>query len=167
MRKGERAHQRERGKKKCRWVSLKAKMSHVHYSDMWTPCSAAPNPKQLWEFCFTRWEKGLISSNGFVLVSFFLSFGNRFYLFILIFKNYSRFTMSCQFVLYSRVTHSSIYMHSFSFIIFHYGPSQEIVYSSLQYTLGPQCLSIVNVIGCTYCISFLLLLWQINISLVA
>ena len=42
-------------------------------------------------------------------------------------------------------------MHSFSHIIFHHDLSQETGYSSsLCYTVGPYCLSILNVIVCTY-----------------
>ena len=35
-------------------------------------------------------------------------------------------------------------------ILFHYGLSQEIGYSSLCYTIGPCCLSILNIIVCIY-----------------
>ena len=42
--------------------------------------------------------------------------------------------------------------HSFCYIIFYYGPSQEIGYSSLCYTVRPHCLSIPNVIVCIYVI---------------
>ena len=38
----------------------------------------------------------------------------------------------------------------FFYILFHYGLSQEIGYSSLCYTVGPYCLSILNVIVCIY-----------------
>lgn len=43
-----------------------------------------------------------------------------------------------------------IYIYSLSYIIFHHGLSQETVYSSLCYTAGPHCLSILNVIVCIY-----------------
>ena len=43
-----------------------------------------------------------------------------------------------------------IYTHSFSHIIFHHGLPQETRYSSLCSTVGPHCLSIVNVIVCIY-----------------
>ena len=36
------------------------------------------------------------------------------------------------------------------YILFHYGLSQEIGYSSLCYTVGPCCLSILNVTVCIY-----------------
>ena len=38
-------------------------------------------------------------------------------------------------------------------ILFHYGLSQEIGYSSLCYTIGPCCLFILNVIVCIYYIN--------------
>ena len=53
--------------------------------------------------------------------------------------------MLCQFLLYSKVTQSYIYMYSFSHIIFHHVLSQEIEYNSLCCTAGPHCLSILNV----------------------
>ena len=40
--------------------------------------------------------------------------------------------------------------HSFSYIIFHHGLSQETGYIYLGYTSGPHCLSILNVIVCIY-----------------
>jgi len=45
-----------------------------------------------------------------------------------------------------------IYIHTpfFSHIIFHHVLSQEVGYSSLCYTAGPHCLSILNVIVCIY-----------------
>ena len=42
------------------------------------------------------------------------------------------------------------YTHSFFYIISHYGLSQDIEYSSLWYTIGPCCLSILNVVVCIY-----------------
>ena len=46
---------------------------------------------------------------------------------------------------------SVIHIYTFLFNIpFHYGLSQEIEYSSLCYTVGPCCLSILNVIVCIY-----------------
>ena len=53
--------------------------------------------------------------------------------------------MLCQFLLYSKVTQSHIYMHSLFSIIFHHGLS-----SSPCYTVGPHCLSILNGIICIY-----------------
>ena len=59
--------------------------------------------------------------------------------------NCSSFTV-CQFLLYSKVTQSYIYIHSFlKCINFHHGLSQELGYSSLCYTVRSQCLSILNV----------------------
>ena len=62
---------------------------------------------------------------------------------ILFLKNYGPFTMLCQFLLYSKMTQSCIYIHSLSYIIFQHGLSQETGYSSLCYTIGPHCLSIL------------------------
>ena len=46
---------------------------------------------------------------------------------------------------------SVIHIYTFFFnILFHYGLSQDIVYSSLCYTLGPCCSPILNVIICIY-----------------
>ena len=57
--------------------------------------------------------------------------------------------MLCQSLLYSKVTR--LYTYTFFFyVLFHYGLSQDIVYSSLCYTLGPCCFSILNVIVCIY-----------------
>lgn len=44
---------------------------------------------------------------------------------------YSWFTM-CQFLLYSKVAQSYVYIHSFPYVIFHHGLFQEIGYSSLS-----------------------------------
>ena len=59
--------------------------------------------------------------------------------------------MLCQFLLYSVVTQSYIYICSFSHTIFHHVQSQETGYSSLSCTVvRPHCLSILDVIVCTY-----------------
>ena len=58
--------------------------------------------------------------------------------------------MLCRSLLYSRVTQFYTYIRSFLNILFHYGLSQEIGYSSLCYTVRPCCLSILNVIVCIY-----------------
>ena len=63
---------------------------------------------------------------------------------------YSLFTVLCQFLLYSTVTQSYIYTRSFSYIIFYHVLSQETGYSFLCCTVGPPCLSILNVIVCIY-----------------
>ena len=42
-----------------------------------------------------------------------------------------------------------IHIHSISYIIFHRGLVQETGYSSLCFTAGPHCLSILKVILCT------------------
>ena len=41
---------------------------------------------------------------------------------------------------------SVIHIHTFFYILFHYGLYQDIEYSSLCYTGGPCCLSILHVI---------------------
>ena len=58
--------------------------------------------------------------------------------------------MLCQSLLFSKVTQFYTYIHSFFNIHLHYGLSQETGYSSLCYTLGPCCSSILNVIVCIY-----------------
>ena len=70
-----------------------------------------------------------------------------------IFKIFIRlcwFTVLCQSLLYSIVTHSYIYTHSFPHIIFHHVLFQEIGYRSLCCMLEPHCLCILNVIVCIY-----------------
>ena len=52
----------------------------------------------------------------------------------------------CQSLLYSKVT-SCTHIDILLYILFHYGLSQDLHYSSLCYTLGP-CLSIRNVVIC-------------------
>ena len=56
--------------------------------------------------------------------------------------------MSFQSLLYSKVTQFYTDIRYFFNILFHYGLPQEIGYSSLCYTVGPWCLSILNVIVC-------------------
>ena len=54
-------------------------------------------------------------------------------------------------VLISALGQSDSVIHTFAFffyILFHYGLSQEIGYSSPCYTVGPCCLSILNRIVC-------------------
>ena len=60
-------------------------------------------------------------------------FNRIFKLFKFISLTHSWFTMLCYFLLYSKVIH----------ILFHYGLSWDIYYSSLCYTLGPCCLCIL------------------------
>ena len=55
------------------------------------------------------------------------------------FVYYSRFTMFCQFLLYSKVTQIYIYIHSFSHNIFPHVASQVTGYSSLCYIAGLHC----------------------------
>ena len=59
---------------------------------------------------------------------------------------YIQFTMFCESLLYSKVTQLYTYRHSFFYILFHYGLSQDIEYSSLYYTIGPYCLTILYII---------------------
>ena len=59
--------------------------------------------------------------------------------------------MLCQSLLCSKVTQLFIHIYTFFFyILFHYGLSQDIQYSSLCYTLRPCCLSILNIMVCIY-----------------
>ena len=51
-------------------------------------------------------------------------------------------------MLYSKVIQLYIYIHILFHILFHYGLSQDIEYSSLCYTVGPCCLSILYIIVC-------------------
>ena len=44
-------------------------------------------------------------------------------------------------------SYTYIYIHSFFNILFHHGLSQDIEYSSLCYTIGPCCLSILYIIA--------------------
>ena len=64
---------------------------------------------------------------------------------------WSWFTMLCQFLLYSKLTKSYMYtLYSLSFIIFHHALSQDIRSTSLGFTVGPHCLSILNGIVCIH-----------------
>ena len=58
--------------------------------------------------------------------------------------------MLCHVLLYSKVTPSYIYIHSFSHTIFHHSLSQETGYGSLCCTVAPCCLSFLNAIVCIY-----------------
>ena len=58
--------------------------------------------------------------------------------------------MLCQSSLYSKVPQIHTYIFFFKNILFQYVSFQEIKYSSLCYTVGPCCLSILNVIVCIY-----------------
>ena len=51
----------------------------------------------------------------------------------------------CIFLFSVTHTHTHIYTHSYSHTIFHHVLSQKIGYSSLCCTVGPHCLSILNV----------------------
>ena len=68
------------------------------------------------------------------------------FLILLLLLKYSWFTVLCQSLLYIKVTLVYNYRHSFLYILFHYGLSQDIAYSSLCYTVGPCCSSILHII---------------------
>ena len=74
------------------------------------------------------------------------------YFLIYILLKYSWFTMLCWFLLYSKVIQLYInkykYIYILFYILFHYGLSQDIEYSSLCYTVGPCCLSFLYIIVC-------------------
>ena len=87
--------------------------------------------------------------------------GDRQTLFFFLFlMKYIWFTYLCSFLLYIKViqlythththTHAHTHTHSFFNILFHYGLPQETGYSSLCYTVGPCCLSVLNVIVWIY-----------------
>ena len=88
--------------------------------------------------------------------SFFLSYllwllcsPIAFFFFLL---KYSWIRRMYQFLLYSKVIQSYMYLyiHSFSHVIFYHVLSQEIGYSFLCYTVGPHCPAILNIIVCIY-----------------
>ena len=66
-----------------------------------------------------------------------------------LFHVYSWFTVLCQFLLYSIVTQPYIYTYFF-LILSSIMVYSETGYSSLCYTEGPHCLSILNEIVCIY-----------------
>ena len=72
-----------------------------------------------------------------------------FFSFLLVFMEYSCSSMLCQFLLYSKVNQPYTYIYLFH-ILFHCGLSQDTEYSSLCYTVGPCCLSILYIIVCIY-----------------
>lgn len=83
----------------------------------------------------------------FLSFFFFLSFSFSF------FQSTLKIYNVCQFLSYSKVTQSCIYIYThrhafFFYIIFHHGLSQQIGYGCLCYTAGPHCLSILHVIVC-------------------
>ena len=84
-------------------------------------------------------EKSIGWGNGFienVCVLLRQNFYGASFFFLL---KYSWFTVFCRFLLYSKMTQSyvsiSIYIHTSSHIIFYQGLSEEIIYSSLSYTV--------------------------------
>ena len=56
--------------------------------------------------------------------------------------------MLCHILLFSTMTQSYIHIYSFSHTVFHHVLSQETGHSSLCCTVGPHCLSFLNVIVC-------------------
>ena len=61
-------------------------------------------------------------------------------------QNYAIFW--CTAKLTQSYIHVYIYTHSFSYVIFYHSLSRETGYSSLRSTVGPYCLSMLNVIVC-------------------
>ena len=74
------------------------------------------------------------------------SAGELIYIFKILLK-YSWFTMLCL-IAAVRPSDSVIHIYILFHILFHYGLSQDIEYSSLCYTVGPCCLSIPYIIVC-------------------
>ena len=87
----------------------------------------------------------------------------EFYFLLNFFLKYSWFTMLCQFADFcctpqwpshfccvAQWPRLNTHTHSLSYINLHHGLFQEPGYSSLCYTVGPHCLSILNVIVCIY-----------------
>ena len=74
--------------------------------------------------------------------------------------------MLCQFLLYSKVTQSHIYIHSLSYIIFHYGLSQETGYSSLCYTVESHYVDFLMMVILTVVKWYLIVPLIISISLI-
>ena len=62
---------------------------------------------------------------------------------------YNWFTKLCQSLLYSKVIQLHTYKHSFFFIFFSVMLLQDVEYSSLCYTVGTCCVSILRIIVCT------------------
>ena len=85
----------------------------------------------LWYMCHISMHRNT-SLNKMLQTFFFIIY----YLFLL---QYSWFIMFCQFLLYSKVTQSYKYIHSFSHPIFHHVLPQETEHSSLCCTVGPYC----------------------------
>ena len=72
-------------------------------------------------------------------------------------------------VLISTVQHSDSVIHMYTFfnILFHYGLSRDIEYTSLCYTVGPCCLSILCVMCFSYFNTLYLLVLLFSFSLIA
>ena len=100
---------------------------------------------------FWCWPKSIIWLKRIFLHSTtFLSEYKWSFFFLL---EYSWFTVLCQFLLYSIVAQSYIYAYVctfFSYTIFQHVLSPETGYSFLYCKVGPHCLSILNIIVCTY-----------------
>ena len=95
----------------------------------------------------TLWENSLSAYGLCVLVFILLTVGGG-HLHLLLSKCilYGSIVdlLCCDHLCYMAQWQLYTYIHSFKNIIFHYGLSQEIGYSSLCYTDGPCCLSILN-----------------------
>ena len=88
------------------------------------------------------------SAIRYTYVSSLLNLPPSFFLFKL---KYRCFTMSYQSLLYSKVTQLYTSIHSFLLnILSYYGLSRDIGFSSLCYTVGSCCLSILNIIVFIY-----------------
>ena len=90
-----------------------------------------------------------------LLLKYFIYHASRyptllFIFFLKLLLKYSWFTMLCQFLLYDKVTQSYIYIHCFSYIIFHPVLSQDTECNFLLCTVGPNFLSTLNLIVCVY-----------------
>ena len=108
--------------------------------------------------------QGLVVGTGMygdpiTALGLFSFFSKNFILFLL---EYSWFKVLCQFLLYSIVTQSYIcvcvcmyiYTHFFSHTIFHHVLPQGIRYRPLCCSVGPHCISILNVIEGCFLIGF-------------
>ena len=130
-------------------------------------CDPAQRPLFLWKLPWF-FQHSLTSQTAlhfyFLCIIFFLSFSfflSSFLPFFLLSSLLSFFYWSivdlqcctnlCCTAKWLSYTHTYIlFFFFFFYILFHYGLSQEIGYSSLCSTVGPWCLSILNVILCIY-----------------
>ena len=109
-------------------LEVGVKSIHLHKSA--TPISLSKS--QFWSHAYSVALISIFHIFCFIYLTFLLK--------------YCWLIMFCQFLLYSKVSQSHICIHSFSHIIFHHVLSKVMGYSSLFYTAGLHCLSILNVI---------------------